>query len=271
MKRARTTSLPACILCSLSELQDGLNAMINPSWRSVRTLDNWALAITMESTELLDSYPWKWWKNINAQPDIANVKIELVDILHFSLSGTMQLRTIPADKLLPMTSKPLQDVMHRFKPSSDNYSCDPNEVIFFPLSDVQNAIPSFRNVIQLANAMRFNEITEAVIYAAEDLGFNLVAYYVAKHTLNCIRQLGGYKDGSYVKLRDGVEDNMLLHDCIKMSTVQEVLDSEKYVSAWNTIMTRVYDAFQVNASDRHDSDYWFQLAKQDGASQELHA
>lgn len=264
MKRARTATLPQVILNSLAELQDGLNAMIDPSWRTVRSLDNWGLAITMESTELLDSYPWKWWKNINATPDLANVKIELVDIFHFSLSGTMQLRSTSEELVPEVSRKPLKEVMQVFTPAKECTS-DPHGVLFFPLSDVQNAIPSFRNVIQLANAYRFDVITESIIYAAEDLGFNLVAYYVAKHTLNCIRQLGGYKDGSYVKVNNGVEDNVLLHDCIKEFSVEDVLDDNKYVASWNRIITKVYEAFQVKESDRKSAEYWFRYAKEDRA------
>lgn len=262
MKRARTASLPPAILSSLAELQDGLNAMIDPSWRTVRSLDNWGLAITMESTELLDSYPWKWWKNIKATPDIANVKIELVDIFHFSLSGAMQLRSTPAGKVPAATLKPLKEVMTTFLPAQACTS-DPHGVLFFPLVETENAVPSFRNFIQLANAYRFDVITESIIYAAEDLGFNLVAYYVAKHTLNCIRQLGGYKDGTYVKVSNGVEDNALLHECIKDVTFEAVLDDNKYVEAWNGIMTKVYAAFQVKESDRKDAEHWFALAKED--------
>lgn len=264
MKRARTATLPPAILNSLAELQDGLNYMIDPSWRTVRSLDNWSLAITMESTELLDSYPWKWWKNINAKPDIANVKIELVDIFHFSLSGAMQLRSTSKELVPAVSLKPLKEVMQTFSPLKE-CTTDPHGVLFFPLTDTQNAIPSFRNVIQLANAYRFDIITESIIYAAEDLGFNLVAYYVAKHTLNCIRQLGGYKSGSYVKVNNGVEDNVLLHDCIKGITMEDVLDDNKYLASWNLIISRVYEAFQVKESDRKDAEYWFRYAKEDRA------
>lgn len=262
MKRARTATLPPTILSSLAELQDGLNAKIDPSWRTIRSLDNWALAITMESTELLDSYPWKWWKNINATPDIANVKIELVDIFHFSLSGTMQMRSMPEELVPAVSRKPLKEVMHTFCPPKECTS-DPHGVLFFPLDDTQNAIASFRNVIQLANAYRFDIITESIIYAAEDLGFNLVAYYVAKHTLNCIRQLGGYKDGTYVKVNNGVEDNVLLHDCINGFSMEDVLDDNKYVASWERIIVKVYEAFQVKESDRKSAEYWFQYAKED--------
>ncbi|GET85918.1 deoxyuridine triphosphatase, putative [Leishmania tarentolae] len=259
-KGTRSATIPRAILHALTGLQDGLNVMIDASWHTTRSLDDWALAITMESAELLDSYPWKWWKNTNAKPDLANVTIELVDIFHFSLSGAMQMRRTPAEEIPAVSRKPLQEVLTTFRPAK-GYTSDPDGVLFFPLTDTQNSIASFRNIIQLANAYRFDDITTGVICAAEDLGFNLVAYYVAKHTLNCIRQLGGYKDGSYVKVNNGVEDNVLLHDCIKDVTFEEVLDATKYVEAWNSIMSRVYEAFQVKQPDRKDAQHWFALAR----------
>lgn len=261
MKRARSTSLSAGILHSLAQLQDGLNSMIDPSWRSVRTLDNWSLAIVMESTELLDSYPWKWWKNINATPDFDNIKIELVDILHFSLSGTMQMSATDSNKLPSVATKKIEDVFTPFKPVAQDSVPAVHNMIFLPLSKSDNAIASFRNVIQLSNAYRFDIITEAVICAAEDLDFNLVAYYVAKHTLNCIRQLGGYKSGTYVKVNNGVEDNVLLHDCIKGVTMEEVLNETDYITVWNGIMMKVYEAFQVPEADRKDFKHWSAMAQ----------
>jgi dimeric dUTPase (all-alpha-NTP-PPase superfamily) len=47
---------------------------------------NFARAIYMECAELIDSYPWKHWKNTNDVVDTLNVKIEMIDILHFILS-----------------------------------------------------------------------------------------------------------------------------------------------------------------------------------------
>ena len=40
----------------------------------------------MELSELIDSTPWKHWKDINGKIDKANAEVELVDIWHFILS-----------------------------------------------------------------------------------------------------------------------------------------------------------------------------------------
>ena len=235
LKRARSVNIPHGIITALARMQDGLNKFIDVDWRAKRSPDDWGLAVTMESTELMDSYPWKWWKNVNATPDFNNVRVELVDIFHFTLSGTMQTAGV-AEKITP-------------PPNVDT-------AIVAPLSETKNAVRTFRSVIDLARIHRFDIITEMVIAAADDLDFNLVGYYIAKHTLNYIRQLGGYKNGTYVKVSKGQEDNELLHACIADVMVPEMLDEEKYSMSWNKVMTSVYEAFAVDVKDRRAVASW---------------
>lgn len=268
MKRMRGDFVSSSILRSLAKLQNGLNEIVDPNWLQVRSLDDWALAITMESAELMDSYPWKWWKNIKSSVDIQNVKIELTDIFHFALSGDMQLHS--EEKLQEdIVGKPLRSLCcFCYPPGKRGTSMEKEtkegigavdnllDIMFFPLTDTDNAVATFRNIIQLANAYRFDLVTEAIIAAARDLGFNLVAYYVAKHTLNNIRQMQGYKNGTYVKVRDGVEDNVLLHECVASFSMDEVLNEETYLDAWDSIMHRVFDAFGTPKAEQFGIDYW---------------
>ena len=45
---------------------------------------NYELALKQESAEAIDSLNWKWWKK--DEDDWDNVKVELVDMLHFWVS-----------------------------------------------------------------------------------------------------------------------------------------------------------------------------------------
>ena len=45
---------------------------------------NFELALRQESCEAIDSLSWKWWKKTDDDWD--NIKIELVDMLHFWVS-----------------------------------------------------------------------------------------------------------------------------------------------------------------------------------------
>ena len=50
-------------------------------------LRNYALAMTQEISELVDSTNWKWWRTRVDLFDEQNLKVELVDILHFWVSA----------------------------------------------------------------------------------------------------------------------------------------------------------------------------------------
>eukprot|EP01061_Rhynchopus_euleeides_P001417 TRINITY_DN10_c1_g2_i1.p2 TRINITY_DN10_c1_g2~~TRINITY_DN10_c1_g2_i1.p2 ORF type:complete len:233 (+),score=123.21 TRINITY_DN10_c1_g2_i1:68-766(+) len=214
-------------LSKLSCLQSGLNKRISANWMEERNPDDWGLAVTLECAELIDSYPWKWWKNVKGKVDINNVKIELVDILHFTLSGQMMV---------------------------GSKEQNPESQITRPLSDTQNAIKTFRHFIHLTHTHSFATITRLTVEAADNLDFNIVSYYVAKHTLNYIRQLGGYKDGTYVKTNKGVEDNELLHQCIEGITLENI--SKNFEEVANSIMCKVYDVFQVDKEPRKTVADW---------------
>ncbi len=122
-----------------------LNQKINPELyteiedsevRRKRFLD-FELALRQESAEAIDSLNWKWWKKDNDDWD--NVKIELVDMLHFWVS-----------------------------------------------------------------------MCTVAGLTAEDV----INLYFKKNKLNHKRQEEGYKDGSYDKYKNGVEDNReLLSPC----------------------------------------------------------
>ncbi len=76
-------------------LQQQLNDATNGSgWENGVTkngkLIDWKRCAYLECAELIESYPWKHWKNIDAEPDYANIKIEAVDIWHFIMSQGLQ-------------------------------------------------------------------------------------------------------------------------------------------------------------------------------------
>ncbi len=121
------------------EMQRRLNEKINPDLyseikdpdvRRQRFLD-FDLALRQEMSEAIDSLNWKWWKKDTDDWD--NIKVELVDMLHFWVS----MCTVAG--------------------------LEPDEVY--------------------------------------DL-------YFKKHKLNEKRQDEGYKDGTYNKVVNGVEDNV---------------------------------------------------------------
>ena len=242
-------------LDKLTLLQDSLNELITPNWKENRSELDFMIASTQEMAELIDSEfsetvtidgkqktikhntGWKWWKGKSGDITtdsvkwedlhpavIANIKIELTDLLFFTLS----------QKGLGDMSDPLGDV-----------ELNTNDWINFVTISAYNLLQQPGNALKL------------VLLLAEKMDFNISAYYVAKHTLNHIRQLNGYKDGSYVKVNDGVEDNELLHIIIDGITISDMEEDFNTVS--DKIIAGVYDTFKVDETDRMNIMKWAEL------------
>lgn len=67
-------------------LQDKVNTKIDINWYANRSLEDWSRAMWAECGELMESLPWKWW----SVPNKTDIRIEIVDILHFLLSYILQ-------------------------------------------------------------------------------------------------------------------------------------------------------------------------------------
>ncbi len=81
-------------ITQMLNLQQELNDATNGGdWENGITkngkLINWKRCAYLECAELIESYPWKHWKNINSSPDYNNIKIEAVDIWHFIMSQAL--------------------------------------------------------------------------------------------------------------------------------------------------------------------------------------
>lgn len=238
------------LLENLSILQDALNEYITKDWKKNRTELDFMVASHQEVSELIDTnvtidgkkfeMGWKWWKGASGQRTmdfvaweklhpavVDNIKIELTDLVFFTLS-----------------QKILEDLT------------DPDEVVQLSDNDWLNFMSISANNLMQRPGMAIGIIIEL----AKRLDFNIPAYYVAKHTLNLIRQLSGYSDGSYKKVVDGKEDNELLHDVIAGITVEQMEDD--FETNANNIMTGVYDVFSVGEESRKTFSDWKEFVNQ---------
>ena len=62
---------------------------------------NYVLAMRQELSELVDSTNWKWWRTKVDLFDGQNIRVELIDILHFWIS-TCQVMGVEADDVMRM-------------------------------------------------------------------------------------------------------------------------------------------------------------------------
>ena len=165
-------------------LQDAMNSKVSSTWR-----DNnyeWYRAIWVECAEMLDHHGWKWWKH--QEIDVAQVQLELVDIFHFGLS----LRLMTGASVNEIS----QELAKELTQGSDE-------------SDFKIAL---ENLAAAAVANKeFNALALADCMRLMDMDLNeLFRQYVGKNTLNFFRQDHGYKQGSYIKIWHGEEDNEVL-------------------------------------------------------------
>ena len=172
-------------LSSMLSLQDGLNIKVNPNWKFAGYA--WHRAIMVEGVELLEHIGWKWWKK--QEPDLAQARIELVDIWHFAMSLAMV---------------------------NDNA-----EELLIPSELSMNLLTTMQKVEALVGAAAAGRFSMPAFQGLmNDLSMtwdDLYRIYVAKNILNTFRQDHGYKAGTYKKDWGGVEDNVYLDKLMELN------------------------------------------------------
>ena len=190
-------------------MQDAMNSRVSDTWR-----DNgyeWYRAIWVECAEMLDHHGWKWWKH--QEIDVPQVQLELVDIFHFGLS------------LRLMTGASVDDIAQTLAAELAENS---NE------SDFKIALESLASAAVTNKAFDATAFTDCMRLMNMDLD-ELFRQYVGKNTLNFFRQDHGYKEGTYIKVWNGKEDNEVLADAIS------TLDSSA-----EDFQQQVYQALKAN-------------------------
>lgn len=213
----------AQIIEAMLNLQQRLNDETNGvGWEKGYTkegkLISFRRCIYMECAELIDSFAWKHWKNIKAPTNWDNVRIEIVDIWHFILSLLLEESKdndiSKAQIAEEVRSVSLFDDFCKEKGTPDD-------------ADMYGILNDIEVIIHKCTGFGFDlgELLSAYFILAMKCGLNLDALYqiyIGKNVLNQFRQNNGYKDGSYKKVWDGVEDNEVLNEIL-----QHELDYER--------------------------------------------
>ena len=202
-------------------LQQQLNDATNgKNWEKGITKNgkiiDWKRCTYLECAELIESYPWKHWKNIDAKADYANIQIEAVDIWHFIMSQGLEeykMKNLGSIETLATRIQGLANYTHftvEVVPTSKNY------------------YEQIEVVETLMRTLFCGESTEKLMQSFIDVaiqsGLNLdklYTLYVGKNILNQFRQDHGYKEGTYIKIWNGEEDNV---------TMQAILEKNNEVT-----------------------------------------
>ncbi|WP_319379796.1 dUTP diphosphatase [Thiomicrorhabdus sp.] len=199
-------------------MQSQLNVATNgENWRSGmtglgKTID-WRRCIYMETAELIDSYPWKHWKSVEAPIDEENVRIELVDIWHFILSLLLEKMAVEqaSDLLLSVQNVSVEQIVD----ARDGLSVMDKVA-------VHEALMACALQKGDVSEVYLRQLLESFLSSCKVAGLDfqqLYRLYMAKNVLNRFRQDHGYKEGTYTKLWNGREDNVVMFEIIREMTV----------------------------------------------------
>jgi dimeric dUTPase (all-alpha-NTP-PPase superfamily) len=173
---------------TMLELQNSMNTKVNATWREQNFA--WYRAIWIECAEMLDHHGWKWWKH--QEMDREQMMLELIDIWHFGLS-ILIMRGDSAETLCQELTLGLSDVI---------------------TTDFPEQLEAFTEDVlhtRSFDARRFGSLMKAVGLEFEEL----YRSYVGKNVLNMFRQDKGYKEGSYIKIWGGKDDNEWLVEILQ--------------------------------------------------------
>lgn len=195
------------LFLEMLKLQDGFNENTVTGWKS-QSLD-WGTTILTEAAECSSSVNFKWWKSGDA--DWNNVEVETIDLHHFIMSILLE------------------------KYSAEHLANFYN-LVYENRDEDELEVEDFHQVVKLLSKRALDydfERTEENMYLMIDAFFDLLfnfttievindlhTAYITKNCLNKFRQDNGYKDGTYIKMWNGKEDNVIAWDLARQ------LDSE---------------------------------------------
>jgi len=186
------------------ELQDAINKRINKKWAKERTESDFYRAIWLETAELMEELPWKWWKR--TETDYDNLQIEVVDIFHFLLSLIL---------------------LKHYKLDQEDFFTGYTDIaisLFYYGLEYSKKLTIDELIVKAENIAKqalLENDTGLLINFAEIVNtvfesFNqMYLLYIGKNMLNHIRQEYGYNTGTYKKVINGLEDNKYLTQIIK--------------------------------------------------------
>ena len=193
------------------QLQNQLNDATNgEDWTKGVTKNgktiNWKRCIYMECAEMVDSFSWKHWKNIHQEPDWANLQIEVVDVWHFIISLAIENYTQTMRGCIEDLAMNISDLeaFNQIDRADTHYA--QQEIV---IEKVENLIRLSLSQDGLELEKLLAEFFDLVLLSGLNLE-TLYRLYVGKNILNQFRQDNGYKDGTYIKIWDGEEDNVVM-------------------------------------------------------------
>jgi len=193
------------------QLQAQLNDATNgENWPKGTTKNgrviNWKRCIYMECAEMVDSFSWKHWKSLDTAPDWDNHQIEVIDVWHFIMS-------LAIENYSQNFKGGIEELALNISQLPAFSKVDVENEHFAPQDDVINRVESLIRLSISLDDLELEKLIEEFFDLVSMSGLNLNSLYklyVGKNILNQFRQDNGYKDGTYIKVWAGEEDNVVM-------------------------------------------------------------
>lgn len=191
------------LIYEMIELQDAMNKRVDIDW--VDKNREWYRAIWIECGELMEHYGgWKWWKK--GEEDLGQVLLELVDIWHFGLSSV-----ISQQRNIELATKNVFKLWNESNLNEDFY-VSVEKLASIALLKKEFSISAFKSAVT-SSGFKFDDIYKG---------------YVGKNVLNHFRQENGYKEGTYNKNWNGLEDNVVLFEIQRTISIDRDFKDKLY-------------------------------------------
>ncbi len=192
------------------QLQQQLNDSTNgENWEAGVTKNDkkidWKRCIYMECAEMIDSFAWKHWKSINQDPDFTNLQIEVVDVWHFVISLALQ-------EYSREFKGGVEDLALNISQMSD-YEAIKGSVEFASPEVIMAQVEEVMFTVLKPSGFSLDALIKSFLKLCQISNLDLPSLYrlyVGKNILNQFRQDHGYKEGSYIKTWNGIEDNLIM-------------------------------------------------------------
>jgi len=183
---------------TMLRLQASMNAKVDPDWVAAKY--PYLRAVVIEGSEAIEHHGWKWWKK--QDKDLPQLQMELIDIWHFLLSEILLHNYGNETRALTQLLEMLEAAREQASIEFDSRQYIPHSL---------DLINKLELLIALAATRRIElGIFEAIMVDCKMDWTELYCQYVGKNVLNFFRQDHGYKQGNYLKIWNGREDNEYL-------------------------------------------------------------
>jgi hypothetical protein len=205
-------------LATMVQLQHEANSVMSDNWLLSNNSTIWYFrAGAQELSELIGHLGIKWWKNEHPTEELMvasweQAVMELIDYIHFSISDVTRTYAEKGQ----FDAHEVADVLAVQADVAETKICQTRIEI---IGEVETAIATILNC-KTASWVHANHIADAMQLVGTDL-FNM---YMSKNLLNKFRTSNGQREGTYMKIWDGVEDNVYLVKYLNEALKEDNLD-----------------------------------------------